>query len=442
MTLVPPQDLDAEAELIGAVMLDHDAMERIPYLPAPVFYSERNRLVWRAILDLYEDGKPTDLPLVVAQLKRNGTLDQSGGVAHLAGLVDTAGIGAYATHHADRLLEAYQKREVIRIMNTTAQEAYAEGTQAVQLLAKHEQALTTLARFDSVERGHADYAKEAAELVSGTGGLSTGLLDVDAATGGLVRGGYNVIAARPSMGKSALLRTVLQHRVKEGDKVALFSVDQSGGEIYALTAAARAGVNLAAFRPDRHGRRQASEAEEARFHEETQKLVQLWTNRLTIYDSVSDAARIIQMARREIRAGATVIAVDHLQSLSLDGLTDDTHAVSNISRMFKALSREFNVTVILLSQLGRSVESEPDKRPQMRHLRQSGAIEEDANQILMLFRGDYYARLLDPGAPLDNVMEVLVVKNKLGDVPHTVRVRWQPDRAGVADISRSWQQYD
>lgn len=442
MTLVPPQDLDAEAELIGAVMLDHDAMERIPYLPAPVFYSQRHRLVWRAILDLYEDGKPTDLPLVATQLRRNGTLEEAGGWAHLNGLLDTAGVGAYAVHHAERLLEAYQKREVIRIMNTTAQEAYAEGSDATQLLASHEQALTTLARFDSIERGHTDYAQEAIELVSGTGGLSTGLRDVDAATGGLVRGGYNVIAARPSMGKSALLRTVLQHRIKEGDKVALFSVDQSGGEIYALTAAARAGVNLAAFRPDRDGHRQASEAEEARFHDETQKLVQAWSNRFAIHDSVSDAARIIQTARREIRAGATVIAVDHLQSLSLDGLTDDTHAVSNISRMFKALSREFNVTVILLSQLGRSVESEPDKRPQMRHLRQSGAIEEDANQILMLFRADYYARLQDPNAPLDNVMEVIVVKNKLGDVPHTVRVRWQPDRASVADAAKLWQQYE
>src|SRR5699024_8246466 len=191
---------------------------------------------------------------------------------------------------------------------------------------------------------------------------------------------------------------------------------------------------------DRNGYRKASDAEEARFHEQVERLQGEWSGRLTIHDSISDAARIMQVARREIRAGATIIAVDHLQSLSLDGVTDDTHAVSNISRMFKALSREFNVTVIMLSQLGRGVEHEPDKRPAMRHLRQSGAIEEDANQILMLFRADYYALLVDRDAPVDNVMEIIVVKNKLGEVPRTVKARWQPDRASVADAAhKRWE---
>lgn len=437
MKLVPPQDLSMEEQLLGAVMLDPEALDRIPYLPDPVFYSERNRLIWRAIQDLDTDGEPVDVVFVERQLRAHGALDRVGGAAYLSGLLDTASTGAYAVFHANALLEAYRKREIIRVMNTTAQNAYAPDSKSVSLLAEHEQALTSLSRFDSVERGHTDYAQEAAELVAGVGGLSTGLVDVDAATGGLVRGGYNVIAARPSMGKSAMLRTILQNRIKEGDKAVLFSVDQSGGEIYALTAAARAGVSLAHFRRDRAGQRRASDAEERRFLAETERLVKDWSGRLTIHDSISDAAQILQVARREIRAGATIIAVDHLQSLSFDGVTDDTHAVSNISRMFKSLSREFNVTVVLLSQLGRSVESEPDKRPHMRHLRQSGAIEEDANQILMLFRGDYYALLADPNAPVDNVMEVIVVKNKLGQVPQTVKVRWLPDRAAVADATKA-----
>lgn len=168
-----------------------------------------------------------------------------------------------------------------------------------------------------------------------------------------------------------------------------------------------------------------------------QRVREQWEGRLVIHDTMSDAARIMQAARREIRDGATVIAIDHLQSLSLDGVTDDTHAVSNISRMFKALSREFNVTVILLSQLGRSVELDSKKRPALRHLRQSGAIEEDANQVLMLYRDAYY----DPKTSDVGIMEVHVQKNKLGKVPVVVRVQWDADTATVNNLRLdSWAQ--
>lgn len=432
MKLVPPNHPEAEEALIGSVLIDPEMLYTIPFVPAAAFYSERHRTIWRAILELDSEGTPPDASLVANHLKIKNELDRVGHLAYLRGLEDGVALSSYASHYAGIVLEAFRQREIIRVMHATAEGAYKQEDSG-KLLAAHEQALTALTRFDSVERGPADYAQEAVDLATGVGGLSTGLVDLDGETGGLVRGGYNVVAARPSMGKSALLRGILQHRVNEGDRVALFSVDQSGGEIFALTAAAKTRYSLADFRPDRHGRRAASDADFERFKAAVARVRESWDRRLVIYDTLSDAARIMQAARREIRDGATVIAVDHLQSLSLDGVTDDTHAVSNISRMFKALSREFNVTVILLSQLGRSVESESNKRPSLRHLRQSGAIEEDANQVLMLYRDDYY----DPRSHDAGVMEILVQKNKLGRVPVTVRVQWDADTATVNNLAKA-----
>lgn len=432
MKLVPPNHPEAEEALIGSILIDHEMLYSIPFVPTAAFYSERHRVIWRAIQELDDEGTPPDASLVANRLKTRNELERAGTLAYLRGLEDGVSISTYAGHYAGIVLKAHKLREVIRIMQTTAQGAYKEEDPH-HLLAAHEQALTTLTRFDSVERGPADYEQEAIELATGVGGLTTGLVDLDGATGGLVRGGYNVIAARPSMGKSALLRGILRHRVSEGDRVALFSVDQSGGEIFALTAAAKTRCSLADFRPDRHGRRRATDADFERFKDAVTRVRSAWEGRLVIHDTLSDAAMIMQAARREIRDGATLIAVDHLQSLSLDGVTDDAHAVSNISRMFKALSREYNVTVVILSQLGRSVESESNKRPGLRHLRQSGAIEEDANQVLMLYRDDYYDQFSGDAG----VMEILVQKNKLGRVPVTVRVQWDSDTATVNNLAKA-----
>lgn len=430
---VPPQALEAEASLLGSLMLDHEALDNLPHVMPEMFYREDHRIIFRAILSLAEAGVPADLVALTRHLATTRQLDRVGGAAFLTGLMEGTPISAYANHYAELVIEAHRAREVIRVAGAIMQGAY-DGRPVDELLAEHERNLTTLARFDNIERGPAEFIQDAMDLISGVGGLSTGLIDLDRVTGGIVKGGYNVIAARPSMGKSATLRAILQHRVEQGDRVALFSVDQSGGEIYALTAAARSRTSLTSVRPDKSGHRSSRQAEALeKLTAELPGIAHDWDQRLVIYDTLSDATRILQAARREIRAGATVIAVDHLQSLSLEGRTDDTAAVSNISRMFKALSREFNVTVILLSQLGRDVENNPGKRPTLRNLRQSGAIEEDANQVLMLYREEYYERLERPDRTPDRAgeLDVIVAKNKLGSVPHTVTLTWVGKTATV-----------
>lgn len=431
--LVAPRNLEAEASLLGSALIDEAAIDILTTVPTEAFYSERHRHVRRAIVTLAESGQPADLVLITQHLAATGQLDTVGGPAFLMGLAADTPLSAHARHYANLVTEAFQQREIIRVTRTTMQAAY-EGQPSSTILSEHEHALTALTRHEEIERGPAEFTAEALDLITGRGGLTTGFTDLDLATGGLVRGGYNVIAARPSIGKSGTLRAILQHRIKEGDRVALFSIDQSGGEIYALTAAARANVSLTDFRNPRI-RPTDRTARLERVRTELNALRTEWENRLVIHDHTSDITRLLQQARTEIRAGATVIAVDHLQTLSLDGRTDETSTVSNISRLFKSLSREYNVTVILLSQLGRDVENAPNKRPTLRHLRQSGAIEEDANQVLMLYRDDWYATVENRMSADPGVLEVATLKNKLGPVPQHTRLAWLGRYAQPANLT-------
>lgn len=169
-------------------------------MPPAAFYTEKHRVIWRAIQDLETEGVPPGVDIVANRLEAKDELERIGHRLYLDGLAEGVNIATYATHYANIVLEAHKQREIIRIMNTTVQGAY-DKKESTQLLAEHELALTSLTRFDSIERGPADYEQEAIDLAAGVGGLSTGLLDLDGVTGGLVKGGYNVIAARPSMGK-------------------------------------------------------------------------------------------------------------------------------------------------------------------------------------------------------------------------------------------------
>src|SRR5699024_3782923 len=186
--------------LIGSILIDAEELYNIPFVPPAAFYTEKHRVIWRAIQDLETEGVPPGVDIVAKRLEAKDELERIGHRLYLDGLAEGVNIATYATHYANIVLEVHKQREIIRIMNTTAQGAY-DKKESTQLLAEHELALTSLTRFDSIERGPADYEEEAIDLAAGVGGLSTGLLDLDGVTGGLVKGGYNVIAARPSMGK-------------------------------------------------------------------------------------------------------------------------------------------------------------------------------------------------------------------------------------------------
>jgi len=430
-----PHSREAEESLLGSIIINQDVIDDIIDLPVEAFYSERHRVIYRALKALHSEGEAIDMVSLTERLRTDGNLDKAGGFLYPAGLVEKTVVSLHAPTYARILREKHRARTIIDICGKAIRDAY-DGQPTDEILNEHENNLTAFARFDAVERGPHDYTEGALDILRGGGGLSTGLSDLDFASGGIVKGGVNVLAGRPSMGKSSLMRVILNARVNDGDKVALFSVDQGGDEIYALEAAQRAFTSLEDFRPDHQGRRRVSEKKQAEVEAQLAWLRDEWSQNFVIHDSRAELHAILAKARQEIRAGATVIAVDHIQSLMVDGHTDDTRVVSSVSRAFKALAREFNVTVLLLSQLGRAVEQRPDKRPMMSDLRQSGAIEEDANQIMFVYRDEYY----DPNSPKQGIAEIIIAKNKLGRVPRVAELVWIGRHTSFGNKSRAHQE--
>lgn len=420
----PPQSLEAERSVLGSIIIDNEALVELDgLLRAEHFYKEGHRKIWAGMQRLHRAGSPIDLVTLTEDLRMAGDLARIGSAPYLVALADHVPVSAYAFDYARIVAEKHRAREIIALAAQLMQAAH-DSDELDDVLTRHEAALTTLSRFQALERGPSDYYQGAVDTFDGIGGLTTGFPSLDGVSGGLVKGGYNVIAARPSMGKSAAARSILTHRVKQGDRVALFSIDQSGDDIYALEAAKQVFVPITSFRRDRNGRQRATSENIAKAKERAAWLRDEWSKNFIIHDSRAELASILSKAKHEIRAGASVIAIDHLQSVMVEGRGDDTSSASAVSRAFKAMSREYNVTLLLLSQLNRSVESRENKRPVLKDLRQTGAIEEDANQIMFVYRDDYYAGLEGRASEAPGIGEIIVAKNKLGPVPETAELTW------------------
>lgn len=434
---VAPQNIEAEQDLLGSVMLDPSSSDHLTALPLEVFYDEKNRMVARAITAIVNRGEHPDMGLMRNELEAMGKLDEVGGLPYIIGLHDMVGTSAYADQHALAVLTAHRQREVIRIAGAAMRAAY-ERKDPTDLLTAHEAELTRLSASEAVDRGHSEYLEDALSFFRGEGGVETGFSDLDMFTGGLVRGGYNVIAGRPSMGKSSIMRSMIAHRIAKGDRVALFSIDQSGGDIVAITAAQRSGVRLTDFHRLKRSAGGIPVALYERAAAAARALRTEWEGKFALYDNVADLERIMQLARREIRNGASMIVLDHIGSVIVPGNKNETDMVTEVSRQFKALSREYNVTVLLLSQLNRGVEQRPDKRPTLADLRQSGAIEQDANQVLMLYREDYYAERSGEVSENPGVIEVGVMKQKMGGAG-TIELTWLGDQIRAVNKARPAQ---
>ncbi|MBA3890150.1 MAG: hypothetical protein H0X64_06440 [Gemmatimonadaceae bacterium] len=441
MSTPAPHSLEAERAVLGSVMLDNTTIDELAHLPAEAFYAERHRVLWSTINRLNTTGSSVDLVTLTDDLRVKGNLERVGSAPYLMGLLDATPTAAYVHDYARTVLQHHERRRLIHLCLLTAKNA--GGADPIDaILETHEAELTNLSRYQALERGPNDYHREALDLITGANAATTGFVDLDQVLGGgLVRGGYNVIAARPSMGKSALLRRVLTHRASRGETCSLFSIDQGGGDVYALEAAMRARTPLFWYRPDRRGRIRAGSEHRARLEAELDHLRDVWSERVRIHDSRAELNSILAQARADIRDGSTIIAIDHAQSIMVDGKSDETNVVSRVSRSLKAVCREYNVTLVLLSQLGRALESRDDKRPRLSDLRQSGAIEEDANSVLFLFRDDYYQALIDPRYAPTNIAEVIVAKNKLGPVPQIAKLTWRPEYAAFEDMATVAQQH-
>jgi len=419
---VPPQSIEAEQSVLGGLLLDNTAWDRIADLVAAVdFYRADHRLIFEHIGALIENVRPADALTVAESLERSGRLAEVGGNAYLGTLAANTPSAANIRRYAEIVRERSVMRNLAAIGTDIADSAYNPlGRDAKALLDEAETKIFRIAESGSkarqgfvkidplltetVERVDVLYNRENKDDVIG---LATGFVDVDRMTSGLQDGDLIIIAARPSMGKTALAMNFVEHVALQLKKaVAVFSMEMSGAQL-----AMRMIGSVGRF--DQHELRTGTFKED-----DWSRLVdavgRLNETEIFIDDTAGlNALEVRSRARRLHRqcGGLALIVVDYLQLMSSSGREENRATeIAEISRSLKGLAKELKVPVVALSQLNRGVESRQDKRPMMSDLRESGAIEQDADLILFIYRDEVY----NPESPNRGMAEILLAKQRNG----------------------------
>ena len=418
---VPPHSIDAEMGLLGGILLDNDAINHaLELLIADDFYHEHHRIIFTAMAHLSDRGVPVDVITLTDALGGKDQLERVGGARYLAELAAYVPTAAHTVHYARMIREKAVLRSVASIATEIAQNSYdVPGENADQYLDEAESKIFEIAErrvkqsFVSMRdlSQHAiallEHLYERKELVTG---VPSGFLDLDRITSGFQRGDLIIIAARPSVGKTALALNIAAYAALEADPkvgVAIFSLEMSKEQLALRLLCSEGKVDSAKARSGYLGERD--------FPKLAQAAARLSEAPIFIDDN-SDTSPLVLKAKcrrlaRDSRANLGLIIVDYMQLMrsSRPGESREKE-IAEISRSMKALAKELKVPVIALSQLNRQVETRPDRRPLLADLRESGAIEQDADVIAFIYRDEVYHRdTKEPG-----VAEIIIAKQRNG----------------------------
>ncbi|MBS0556377.1 MAG: replicative DNA helicase [Proteobacteria bacterium] len=416
---VPPHSLDAEQAVLGGLMLDEHAWERIAdKLGEEDFYRKDHRLIFRAIGDLASRNQPCDAVTLGEWFESSGLADEVGGVAYVIQLANATPSAANILAYAGIVREKSVLRQLIEAGTQIVGDGFQpEGRKSEEILAEAEQRVFHIAETGA--RGKKSYVEmraavhEAFQILSrryeskdAVTGLATGFADLDEMTSGLQPADLIIVAARPSMGKTALAVNMAEHAaIKSRKAVAIFSMEMSASQL-----AFRLISSLG--RIDQQHLRNGDLAEED-WPRVTSAITLLSETKILIDDTPAlSPAELRARARRMKRQyDLGLIVVDYLQLMAVPGNKENRATeISEISRGLKALAKELNIPVIALSQLNRSLEQRTDKRPVMADLRESGAIEQDADVILFIYRDEYY----DKESADKGLAEIIIGKQRNG----------------------------
>lgn len=425
---LPPQNLEAEAGVLGSLLLDGDATIKVAdIITSDDFYKDAHRQIFTSIMELTERHSPVDVLTVSNRLEERGLLEQVGGSSYLTTLVAQVPTSAHVRHYA----EIVSKKATLRRLIQTAAEVTAMGyeeeadvesllDQAEQLVFKVSQknlkeSFTSLKSvltesFDRIDELHKDKAK--------LRGVSTGFRDLDQnILAGLQPSDLIIVAARPSMGKTSFALNIAQHvAVKEGLAVGIFSLETSREQLVDRMLSAEARVDSWRLR--------TGNLHDEDFPKIGQAMAALSEAPIFIDDSPMINVMEMRSKARRLQAehGLGLLVVDYLQLMQGRNLENRVQEISEISRGLKALARELNVPLIALSQLSRAVESRSPKIPMLSDLRESGSIEQDADVVMFIYREDYYER----DTERKNIADILVRKHRNGPVGES-ELYFQPE---------------
>lgn len=410
-----PYNEEAERATIGALLIDNDALINLsPFLRDDDFFIDRHRWIYEAIKGLNDKNTPPDLVTLCDELERQGRLTEIGGAGFLTALMNDTPTSIHAEYYGRIVERDAIKRRLIRLAGDIARSAFEEGTSPEELLAKAENSLLEVTGNRIEER--AKFTKElTAELmehldrvckVKGITGIPTGLTDLDNLLGGLQRSDMIVIAARPGVGKTSLAIQIAKNAAKrQRIRSLVFSLEMSAGQLIQRMAAAESGIPVNLLRT---GKIQSNEWNKLF---EAQNLLDSLP--IAIDDNGMATPHYVRSKaiRHQARHGLDLIIIDYIQLMASDNRGQNRHQeISDISRVCKNLARQLNIPVIVLSQLSRNVEYRADKRPNLADLRESGAIEADADIVAFIYRDEIY----NPDTQFPNIAEIIISKHRNG----------------------------
>jgi replicative DNA helicase len=418
---LPPHSLEAEQAVLGGLMLDDQAWDRVSdRVKEEDFYRRDHRLIFQAIALLASAGDPRDALTVSETLTRLGELDNAGGLAYLGELVRNTSSATNIAAYGDIVRERSVLRQLIRISNEVSDTAFQpQGATAQDILDQAERKIFAIAEQQQKGGGpqalrpllqkaldRIDKLFQSTESITG---LSTGFTDLDDRTSGLQNGDLVIVAARPSMGKTTFAMNLVENAMlRSGKPVLVFSMEMPAEQLVMRMLSSLGRID--------QGRVRSGKLEEEDWPRLTSTMTMLSEQKLLIDDSASLSPNDVRTRARRVareQGGLGLIMVDYLQLMRVPGLESNrVNEISEISRSLKALAKEMECPVIALSQLNRSLEQRPNKRPVMSDLRESGAIEQDADVIMFIYRDEVY----NPESPDKGTAEIIIGKQRNGPI--------------------------
>lgn len=437
---MPPQNLEAEQSVLGSVMLDNEVFAAIEgILTADQFYKEGHRKLFRCFETLARRGDPIDLVTVTEELRQSGELESIGSVPYLIGLADSVPTAAYAESYARIVAEKAVLRDLISASGQIMQTAYDQAMPIEQILDKAESGIFELS---SNKRVHSfqdmgklvvetfDYVNELLNNPDPVSGTRTGFKELDELTAGLQPSSLYVLAARPAMGKTAFALSIgLNVALKSKKTVGIFNLEMSAVQLVTRMLCSEARVDMSRVRNG-----QLSERDFQRLADTAGKLSEA---KIFIDDNADMSVMEVRSRCRRLMAEQDLglVIIDYLQlmtSVAGKGSDNRQQEISTISRGLKLLARELDIPVIVLSQLSRAVESRPNKRPMLSDLRESGAIEQDADMVMFIYRDEYY----DEQSEKQGIAEIIIGKQRNGPVG-TVELQFHNSHVRFNDLAKN-----
>ena len=435
---VPPQNIEAEQSVLGAMLIKKEAITQAQELLRPDdFYREAHRIVFETMLELAGDNEAVDLVTLTEALRKKEMLEKVGGISFITALANYVPTAANIVYHAQIVKEKSELRHLIDAATEIASAAYEATDDVKDIMDDAEKKILAVAAnqtggaFEPIRNIVIDTVGRVETLYENQGGLtgiSTGFRDLDRDTSGLQKSDLILVAARPSMGKTAFTLNIATYAALHGHTVAFFSLEMSKEQLVQRMLCSEGGIDSQRLRTG-----QLEDADWDRLINTADRI-----SKASIY--IDDTAGInvmdLRSKARRLKAehGLDLIVIDYLQLMqgrpNKNG-DNRQQEISEISRSLKALARELNVPVIALSQLSRSVEARQVKRPMLSDLRESGSLEQDADIVMFLYREDYY----DQETERKNITEVIIAKHRNGPIG-TIELFFQKEFTKFRDLSR------